>query len=252
MSCFDVVCLDGQDYFTFGGQRSTDFGLFIVGERDFSSSDRDVKQVKILGKDGDCIIDQGRNENYERKLECYLVVKDWRKLHSSVSTIKNWLHRDSKYKELTLSYEEGAYYVASMVSKIDAKMIDVQIASVQITFTVKPFKYSHDSFVARKHTEAFNIYNPDTLWALPYIKVVGSGDINLHIGANTYALKNVDGYIELDSELQIVYKKVDGIINNRSDRMRTRWFPNFKEGDNAVSWTGNVSSIEVIPRWRSR
>ncbi|HHQ1471546.1 TPA: distal tail protein Dit [Bacillus anthracis] len=241
-----------MDTFTFGGENSSDYNLFVAGERDFSSSERDVTKVKVLGRDGDCIIDNNRNENYQRTLECYLVSKDWRNLHEAVRKVRNWLHRDSKYKELKFSYEEDFFYQAVMTSQIKAEMIDVQIARLEVTFELKPFLYFIDSFATTTKTSEFSIFNPSSTWALPYIKITGEGKIDLHIGYNTYAFENIDGWIEVDSEMKVVYKRVNGIVQNRSDRMKTRFFPNFKEGYNNVSWTGKVTSLIVQPRWRSR
>lgn len=52
MTCCSNYDLSCMDYFTFDGVSSLDYGLIVVGERDFSGAGRDVEMVRILGKDG--------------------------------------------------------------------------------------------------------------------------------------------------------------------------------------------------------
>ena len=80
--------------------------------------------------------------------------------------------------------------------------------------------------------------------AKPYIKITGSGTVVLTIGSVSTTFV-IDGYIECDSLLDLCYKGAE----NEGDNM-TGEFPSIPVGSTAMSWTGTVSKIEIIPRWR--
>ncbi|EJE7236826.1 phage tail protein, partial [Clostridium botulinum] len=72
-----------------------------------------------------------------------------------------------------------------------------------------------------------------------------SSDISLNINGEVIKLKNVNNYIELDPEIQECYRDT---LNCNNDMQGE--FPIFKVGENRISWTGNVSKIEITPNWR--
>jgi phage-related protein len=54
---------------------------------------------------------------------------------------------------------------------------------------------------------------------------------------------DIDGHITLDSELMESYK--DNALETFTGE-----FPILIEGLNSITWTGTVTEVEVIPRWR--
>ena len=85
---------------------------------------------------------------------------------------------------------------------------------------------------------------------MPYIKICGSGTVRLMItpggqSTATWLLSDVDEYIEIDSELMNCFKGT--VLKN--DTVKGTEFPVFKSGVCTISCTGDVTWIEVIPRW---
>lgn len=83
-----------------------------------------------------------------------------------------------------------------------------------------------------------------------YIKIYGSGTVQLMImpdgqGTTTWVISDVDEYIEIDSELMNCFK--DTTLKN--DTVKGPEFPVFKSGACTINCTGDVTRIEVIPRW---
>ena len=62
-----------------------------------------------------------------------------------------------------------------------------------------------------------------------------------------YTFYRADEYVEIDSETMNVFK---GNINKNNDYAAVS-FPEFKPGTNSIAFIGNISSIEIIPRWRT-
>ena len=54
--------------------------------------------------------------------------------------------------------------------------------------------------------------------------------------------------IEVDSEIMNAYKKVNDDIILLNNKMYSD-FPILEEGNNDISWVGNISQIEITPRW---
>ena len=83
------------------------------------------------------------------------------------------------------------------------------------------------------------------MYAEPVITVYGSGSITLMVGMTVIELEGISGSITLNSVLQEAYSGTAGMNNAMSGE-----FPVLLPGANAISWTGNVTSLKVIPNWR--
>ena len=82
---------------------------------------------------------------------------------------------------------------------------------------------------------------------MPYIKITGSGDVRLTVNGHAYDIHDIDGYIELDGDLAAAYK--GGELQN--GKIAFSSFPTLDTGDNQITVDGNVTAVEIIPRWRS-
>ncbi|MED9991261.1 MAG: hypothetical protein U0J27_03010, partial [Phascolarctobacterium faecium] len=89
------------------------------------------------------------------------------------------------------------------------------------------------------------IYNTEGFTATPYIKITGSGGITLYINNRAHTFKDVNEYIEIDGEIMNAYK--GDLLQN--SKMVTTLFPKLAAGANNISWAGNVTKVEIIPRW---
>ena len=89
------------------------------------------------------------------------------------------------------------------------------------------------------------ITNPGSVYSEPVITVYGSGDITLMVGTDIVELEGISGSITLDSQIHEAYSGTTGMNSAMSGE-----FPILKPGMNAISWTGNVTKIEVKPNWR--
>ena len=85
------------------------------------------------------------------------------------------------------------------------------------------------------------------MYSEPVSTVYGSGDVTLMVGTTIVELEGVSSSITLDSELQEAYSGTTGMNSAMSGE-----FPILKPGMNAISWSGEVTKIEVKPNWRYR
>ncbi len=96
-------------------------------------------------------------------------------------------------------------------------------------------------------TSSGSITNPENYESQPYIKITGSGTVTLTINSKAYKINSISSYIELDSEFMSAYKG-STLCNNQ---IAFTEFPLLQPGSNTISWTGSVSRIEIVPRWRT-
>lgn len=89
------------------------------------------------------------------------------------------------------------------------------------------------------------IRNPYEFHAKPIIRVYGNGEGNVYIGDEVIQILQNDGYIDLNCETHNAYDR-NGFCNGY---VKTEDFPDLKPGKNSISWNGNITSLEITPRW---
>jgi predicted phage tail component-like protein len=230
-----------MNYFTFDNQKSSDFGLTISQKDIYSAPVSDVSLVPVPGRNGDVLLDNNRFNNITVSYDVA-----FRNVKSRASAIKLWLCR-AGYFVLTDTYQPTYFRMAAFSSNLKIDELIENVGQAQISFNCKPFMYSLAGQETITQAEPGTVTNPETFAALPYIKITGSGDITRPIGSNSYSITGVSSYIELDSELMAAYK--GSVLCN--DKINFTEFPVLTTGANSISWTGTVSKVEIVPRWRT-
>lgn len=232
-------------YFTYRGKSSDEFGIKIVRMNNLSSPQRSVEKYHIPGRNGALIIDNGYFENFLLQIECDIDSKRG-DIELVASKIKEWLQSVLSYDELYLSNKDK-YYEAIFVNKLDITEEFKNFGSCILIFDCKPLRKGINDNVLNITTPTI-LNNPTYLNSLPYVKIYGSGNVTLAINNRNLVIKNLEEFIEIDSEMMNCYKTIDGVIKNENNKMYSP-FPFFEPGVNNISWTGNITKIEVLCRW---
>ncbi len=237
--------------FTYKGKNSADMGLVINSkENAFGAPSPNVELMEIPGRPpliSDNRTDPDDNEdfgNFDKKYACYL--EPSQNLATAAKKIYAWLFQDVAYGRLEDSYEEGYYRKAYCGQSLSVEDVAAGLLGrLDIIMTCQAFKYSLDGEKTLTLTTPENVLNPEKFTAQPYIKIYGSGGITLKVNGKNFEFKEIEGYIEIDSEIMNAYK--GDILQN--DKMLTRFFPKLRAGNNMIGWTGSVDKVEIIPRW---
>lgn len=239
--------MNNLPYFRFKGVMSLDEQLLITAKNTYKGASRDISFTSIPGRSGDLIIDNKRYKNV--KIEYSVcAIAGIHDIPEIAHRVKGWLLSEVGYFELYDSYDPNYFRLASYSDEYDLEQELPVIGKSKISFNCKPFRYSIEGQRVITLEAPETIRNPEYFPALPYIKITGSGDITLSINSSSYVFNGVDGYIEIDSEKMEAYK---GSVNENS-KMTTNEdtpFPVLVKGDNSISWSGTVNSVEIIPRW---
>lgn len=230
--------------FKYKGISSADMGIIITQSPNIGSAERDEEYISVPGKSGDVINDNGRFKNITVSYDVNLL-SDERPLDLMARKIKAWLQGETGYFKLTDTYDPNYYRMAAYSGSIDIEDKMRKIGITTLNFNCKPFKYRIDGENDIEITKATTLYNPEEWESLPYIKIIGTGAVTLHINNNSFYISTIDDYIEINSELQSAYK--GNTLQNSKINFAT--FPTLCPGTNNISWVGSVSKIIIKARW---
>lgn len=233
-------------YFTFREHSSLDFGLYIKEKGAYKGAQRNITYTQIAGRDGDLIIDEGnyKNVNIPYKLELLNTTEN--SFAENARLIRNWLLLEPGYHQLWDTYDSDYFRYASFTGEADIKQELAEYGSLDITFNCKPHRYLLTGQNKVTMSANGNLTNPEEHESKPYIKVNGSGTCYVYINNKTIQLNDVSGYTEVDSEIMNCYKGTTALNNKMVGD-----FPIFAPGSNSISTGGGVTSLEIIPRWRT-
>lgn len=228
----------------FNGISSQDLHIQVQTEPDYDFPEKDYEVTHVPGRNGDIVIDQGSWQNVSRK---YNLAMDALKISYTevASKLVQWLHSASGYARLEDSYEPDFYRMAMYKDSGSITNIYNKAGQIEVEFTCKPQRYFKSGEVADIFTASTEYRNPTDFPAKPLIKIHGSGPGTVKIGSYTVTINDiVDGMI-VDSEQQDTYKDQ----MNCNSKVSILEYPKLEAGNNAITLSGGVTSIEIIPRW---
>ncbi|WP_343283879.1 distal tail protein Dit [Clostridium botulinum] len=224
--------------FNFGNKNSYgDFGIIISKRPSIPSPKRRITYIDIPDKSSNLKFDEGIFEDITILVECGVKSKD--NLTDKIDEIKAWLINTGE-SDLIFSFQPDKKYIAQVVNMIDFKQVLKYTSRFPIIFNCKPFKYAVKDKIITVTKNNSTIHNEGSFQSESVIKVYGGGDIKLKVNEDEVTVKNVDGYVTIDSVLKDCYK--DDVLKN-GDMIGD--FPILKVGENVVSFSGNVSKVEI-------
>ena len=239
-------------YFTYNGRSSADFGLHIQSKNMFSAPEYDAEFTSVPGRSGDVLNSNRRFSNVKVTYTVFLARKNTAALAAVLRDIKGWLYSEpDRYHKISDSYDAEYFRYGVISGSLDIEEQMNKVGSFTVTFNCKPYKYS---FAGQEMVSAddstLTVTNPTAFESRPYIKLYGSGAVTLNASSggstNSWSISAVDEYIEIDSELMNCFKGT--VLKN--DTVTGDGFPTLQSGTSTISCVGDVTRIEVIPRWR--
>ena len=226
----------------FNNKSSADCRIQVAHPPGYAYPERDYTITHIPGRNGDIIQDNGCYKNVERTYEVSFDVpnEDFATYANAVSA---WLHSTTGYARLEDSYEPNYYRMATYQESNIFENLYNQAGTATIVFECKPQRFLKTGDNTITIRNSLTIMNPTGFEAYPLFKVTGTSGV-LTVNGNSITFSSIDDFIMLDCELQDAYKEN---INKNSTISGT--FPVLKTGSNAISWTGDISSVTMKPRW---
>lgn len=199
---------------------------------------------EIDGRDGDIVTKLGYSA-YDKEVSIGL--------HGDfdIDEVINFFNSEG---EVIFSNESDKYYRYQILDQIDFERL-LRFRTAIVRMHVQPFKYS-----ATETKQTFNnpsgsvtIANSGNIYSRPQITIHGTGEISLALGGNqifNITLGEEDDYITIDVDEMEAYTDTLDTLRNRDvdgDYQNAR----FNVGSNSLTWTGNVTKIEIehYSRW---
>lgn len=236
------------DDFTFDGVKASDYNVqmqepFTLAGAVFSA----VYNKKLVGRNGNLVAWDKTYSNRKGTAKCYLLDMD---ANSKMNAFLNDIFRNLGYRKLYVDSIPGVYLMALITAGPDTQIRNGILNPFQIQFSCKPQKFLISGDQEATYTSTGVIHNPTAFPAKPLVTVYGSGSGTVRIGATTVKILSIKDQITLDCELMDAYRQVeDGPRENKNSCISAPVFPALKAGSNAISWTGGITGVSIIPRW---
>lgn len=229
--------------FTWNGVNCSAFGMLCSHGGTYNAPEPDVEVIEIPGRSGTLTIDNKRYKNAPGVFRC----KVTRSFAQNAGAIRAWLNSSRGYCRLEDDAHPYEYRMARHASAIifDPLYIDKE-AEITITFDCMPQRFLKSGEEVVTLTAAGSLINPTLFEAQPIITVRGSGAGSLTVNGRTVAISEIGTSVTLNTEILRAYSgttRRDQTIAGKIEHLR------LQAGENAVSFTGGVSAVEIIPRW---
>ena len=234
--------------FWFGDHSTTDFHVRVERYPRQIVPGRKMQTFSIAGRNGDLHSLEHAWENYIQPYEVYF--------HSNESSpelahaIAAWLMCGGGYQKLQDTYDPGHYRMALFKGPMDIENIMNRYGRCTIQFDCAPQSFLVSGDVPVVFETSGSLYNVNSFDALPVITVYGDAPGTVTVGSTTVEIKEIANPIILNCELMQAYSKPgEGAPVNQNRNIHAPVFPSLSPGSNAVSFSGGVSKVEIIPRW---
>lgn len=231
-----------EAWFEFNGVRSDQMGLRVTELPIRYSPMRRGQEMELAGMDGFIWIPE------DAFMATDLTVKCETTADCDMDAVRAWLFAPNTECPLRFSDDQGHSYKAiiteSMSDEFRFLRFDRKVLS--IPFKAQPYRYAWPAEPDILLTDAGNVQNTGTAKSQPKLTITATGDYSLTV--NGVQVDVTGGSVVIDTELMECWDD-DGLANSRvaMDDIRALVL---QPGNNAVEWTGAVTSVRVERRVR--
>lgn len=172
-----ITPLTGFKAFTFDGEKSTDYGVQILGEGVFNAPEREVEMINIPGRNGAFALDKGRFENIEVTYPANIIADSTADFAAAVSDLRNMLCSRRGYVRLQDDYHPDEYRMAVYKKGLEVDEKVLRAGEFDITFDCKPQRFLTSGEEPIAVTSGQAITNPTLFESSPMLEVEGYGNI---------------------------------------------------------------------------
>lgn len=220
----------------FNDTSTKDFHILVSGYGSFNTPERDITLLDVKGRDGSLAIDNGRFNNVDLTYKCLI----YRDMKPDYDAFRAFIATQRGYKRLEDTFHVDEFRMAMIKDAIEANPKgDYEAISFELVFNCKPQRFLKSGEDIIEVVNSGIIENPTLFDAKPLIRMYGNGTII--INGRTMTVTNVNGYIDIDSDLMNAYKGSTNMNNNISGE-----FPILNAGENEITCSNR---IEIKPRW---
>lgn len=241
---YGMSYIEDNGYFTFDGVKSSDYGVWINGSGTYNAAALRYKEYNVPGRNGALTISENAFEEADHIYPAFIA----RNFPANVESFRNQLMSRTGYCRLTDSYHSGEFYRARYMSGLDADVAPGGVAaSFNLTFRRDPRRFLLTGETVQTYTSSSgSITNPTLFPSKPLIRVYGYG--TLTIGSDVITIASTgNSYTDIDSEIMDCFYGTTNVNNKVT--FQSNDFPELKPGSTGISRSGNITRVEITPRW---
>jgi phage-related protein len=228
-------------YVFYNNQKSLDLDLIIEKTPDIPPSNIDYDVVPIDG--GEPLTKNKGFKGITFKID-FVYFAEREEYLMKKSRIDNWL-LNSIGNYLTYSLDEFTAYKVKQIQIDNTTTTSRILRHFSVTFTCTGLKYMTSGLRPIELISSAVLNNFGSYESKPLVKIYGSGNVSVSIGGKSFTVNNVSSYVVVDSEIKECYKD-----NTNKGRDMVGDYPILPIGPININWTGNVTKLEITPRWR--
>ena len=235
-----------NDYLVFNGISSTDCGALIFPKEIDNAPKRDLKKIKVPGRNGSIIIDNGRYEDVKQSYTG--IIYDSEKFDEYMNAMRAAVLGTIGYKRLEDSFKPDEYRMAYFDGSFSPDVIRLwkKMGKFELEFTCKPQRYLKIGEIQKSFTSSGgSLLNPSVYTALPFLRVYGYGLLNVG-GYQIRITSNSNPYMDIDCE------RMDAYYNNTNCNNLLRPaddFPRLVAGKSNITFVNTITRVIVKPNW---
>lgn len=227
----------------FGGVSSDSLGVTVEGFPASVIPERETETEMIPGRSGALLYDHGTYKNYPQNFTLH-----WLKQGNVDASVAAWLHKRG-YQRLEDSFHPDHFRLAFYTGDTEIENRLNVLGRAEIQFNCKPQYFRKSGEVKLTPSNGDFISNSGQT-ALPLITIYGTGSGAIVVGNVSAAISDIpsDGMV-LDCDLQDAYSPSK--LENYNARVEISGgdFPVLPPGGAQISWSGGITSVEIVPRW---
>lgn len=248
------MMMDG--WFKLGEHWSEEFQMYLTGRPEKRKAQRIFTLDEVPGVNKLVSSDKGYYTNAEQTLECFYISPTLDSIQYVEDSITDALDTRGQYVDFIPYYDPAYVYSVIVINEPTFKGDASYMRGVSFSFdlSIAPFKKRIGGTKIITLTKNMRLYNPEKYPSDPKLKIYGNGNVNIFINNRKTTFLNVENVIEIDSDPDVmeVFKEESGVLINQHQKFVRQNFPILDPGFNDISWNGNVTKIELEPRWQTK
>lgn len=218
---------------------------FVLNRVGFLAPKRDIEEIVVPGRNSMLVVDNGRWNYVSGYYQCFIQSGYSSKIRKLISWLSD-VGTNVAYNILEDTVDAEVYRMAKFVGITEKKVKDNDIARIDIEFSAEPELWLKSGDEVITFSSSGTLFNPTTQASKPKIVIYGSGTGTITIGYTTVEISDISNGMVIDSDMQKAYA---GTVSKDADISGV--YPLLYGGENPISFSGGVTSLEIVPRWWS-
>lgn len=233
-----------RNVFLYDGKSSLDYGVWINGSGILVGAAPDVSTVKVPGRNGELIYSNHSFNNVPISYDAFMI----RNFVQGFQELRAFLYSDFSYRRLEDSYYPDYFRMARISGSLKAEDIiwHNDQGMFTINFDCKPQLFLKSGETAVEVTNGGTIKNPTYYDSKPLIRVYGNGTLTIN-GEQITIASDAPQYVDLDCEIMEAYYGNQSM--NSKVTLSEDDYPVLHSGDNGITYSGDITRVQIIPRW---